>query len=142
MIDLEELCILEGQLVWCLYADMVCLNYDGNITDASMIAFLGAIRNTRLYEITINEETNTPEPAEKNEIALNVKEQPVASTFAVIDNSVIISDPTDDEESLATGVMTIVVTSQGKLCSVHKPGYTLTFVFITNSKLVYYRRIP
>ena len=40
----------------------------------------------------------------------------------------IISDPTDDEESLATGVMTIVVTSEGKLCCVHKPGYSL-FVF-------------
>ena len=62
------------------------------------------------------------------------------TTFHFVCSSVIISDPTDDEESLATGVMTIVVTSQGKLCSVHKPGYTLTFVFITNSKLVYYRR--
>lgn len=39
----------------------------------------------RLYEITINEETNIPEPSEKNEISLNVKQQPVASTFAVID---------------------------------------------------------
>ena len=34
----------------------------------------------------------------------------------------MISDPTDDEESLATGVMTIVVTSEGNVCSVHKPG--------------------
>jgi NRPS condensation-like uncharacterized protein len=39
----------------------------------------------RLYEIEINEETNTPEPAAKNEISLNIQEQPVASTFAVID---------------------------------------------------------
>ena len=43
----------------------------------------------------------------------------------LICSSVIISDPTDDEESLATGVMTIVVTSEGKLCSVHKPGSPL-----------------
>lgn len=42
----------------------------------------------RLYEITINEETNSPEPAGRNEIAINVKELPVASTFAVIDKYV------------------------------------------------------
>lgn len=122
MIDVEDLCILEGKLVWCLYIDLICLNYDGNIVDASMIALLGAIRNTRLYEITINEETNSPEPSEKTEIPLKIKEQPVASTFVVFDHSIVIADPTDDEESLATGVATIVVTSEGKLCSVHKPG--------------------
>lgn len=122
MIDLEDLCILEGKLVWCLYIDIICLNYDGNITDASITAFLGAIQNTRLYQITINEETNNPEPSTNKEIALNIKEQPVASTFIVFDNSIVIADPTDDEESLATGVITVVVTSEGKLCSVYKPG--------------------
>ena len=39
----------------------------------------------RLYEITIDEETNSPEPSEKTEIPLKIKEQPVASTFVVFD---------------------------------------------------------
>ncbi|XP_046852927.1 exosome complex component RRP43-like isoform X2 [Xenia sp. Carnegie-2017] len=125
MIDLEALCIMEGQLVWCLYVDLVCLNYDGNIVDASIIAMLGAIYNTRLYEIFIDEEKNVPVPSDEKQRSLIVKEVPVASTFAVIDNSlapILIADPTDDEESLASGVITIVATTENKLCSLHKPG--------------------
>ena len=33
------------QAVWCLYADVICLNYDGNIQDASLVALLAALRN-------------------------------------------------------------------------------------------------
>ena len=30
-IDLSDLCIQEGVSSWVIYADLVCLNYDGNI---------------------------------------------------------------------------------------------------------------
>lgn len=34
----------------------------------------------------------------------------------------MIVDPTADEESLATAVMTLVIDEEGRLCSLHKPG--------------------
>ena len=37
-------------------------------------------------------------------------------------STVIFGDPTDEEESLASGVVTVVTTSDDKLAAVHKPG--------------------
>ena len=33
------------QLVWVLYCDLLCLDYDGNITDACVLALLAALKN-------------------------------------------------------------------------------------------------
>ena len=37
-------------------------------------------------------------------------------------SSVLFADPTDEEEQLASGIVTVVVTSDDKLAAVHKPG--------------------
>ncbi|KXJ26502.1 exosome complex component RRP43 [Exaiptasia diaphana] len=122
MINLADLCIVEAKLVWALYVDMICLDYDGNVTDACMVAMLAALKNTRLYDITINEETETPEPSKTRDIALTLKSEPVASTFGIFDDTHLYADPTDEEEKISTGTVTVVVTKDEKLISVHKPG--------------------
>jgi exosome complex RNA-binding protein Rrp42 (RNase PH superfamily) len=45
------LCIKEGKAVWVLHADIVCLNYDGNILDASLLALTTALKNCKYYGI-------------------------------------------------------------------------------------------
>jgi exosome complex component RRP43 len=45
VIDLETLCIEEGKAVWVLFADLVCVNYDGNVFDACVIALMSALMN-------------------------------------------------------------------------------------------------
>lgn len=37
-------------------------------------------------------------------------------------SSVLFADPTDEEENLVTGVVTVVVTDDDKIAAVHKPG--------------------
>ncbi|XP_031550942.1 exosome complex component RRP43-like [Actinia tenebrosa] len=122
LLDLTELCIAEGKLVWVLYVDMMCLDYDGNITDTCMIAMVAALKNTRLHKITINEETQTPEPSKTRDIHLNLTCTPVAVTFGIFDDAQLYIDPTDEEDSLSTGSLTVVITMDEKLVSVHKPG--------------------
>ncbi|KAH0628671.1 hypothetical protein JD844_010083, partial [Phrynosoma platyrhinos] len=41
----EDLCIVDGKIVWVLYCDIICLDYDGNLLDACICAFLAALRN-------------------------------------------------------------------------------------------------
>ncbi|KFZ50779.1 Exosome complex component RRP43, partial [Podiceps cristatus] len=41
----EDLCIANGKLAWVLYCDIICLDYDGNILDASTFALLAALKN-------------------------------------------------------------------------------------------------
>uniref|UniRef100_A0A8C4QB90 Ribosomal RNA-processing protein 43 n=1 Tax=Eptatretus burgeri TaxID=7764 RepID=A0A8C4QB90_EPTBU len=45
LVSLEDLCIQKGKLVWVLYCDLECLDYDGNVLDACSIALLAALRN-------------------------------------------------------------------------------------------------
>ena len=39
----------------------------------------------RLHSVKIDEETQTPEPSEKKEVSLNLRQHPVASTFGIFD---------------------------------------------------------
>lgn len=40
---------ISFQLVWVLYVDMVCLDYDGNVIDACMIAMIAALKNCKYH---------------------------------------------------------------------------------------------
>jgi len=48
MIDATELCIEEGQMVWVLYVDMYCLDYDGNMMDACLLALAAVLKTGRI----------------------------------------------------------------------------------------------
>ncbi|KAI9146103.1 ribosomal protein S5 domain 2-type protein [Paraphysoderma sedebokerense] len=48
VVNLENLCIEEGLASWVIYADIYCLNYDGNIFDACLIALLAALKSGML----------------------------------------------------------------------------------------------
>ena len=43
-------------------------------------------------------------------------------SFRFICSTVLFADPTDEEENLLTGVVTVVVTDDDKIAAVHKPG--------------------
>ncbi|XP_050793238.1 exosome complex component RRP43 isoform X2 [Gopherus flavomarginatus] len=117
----EDLCIAHGKLAWVLYCDFICLDYDGNILDACTFALLAALKNVQLPKVTINEETGLAEVDLKQTNPLNIRKHPVATSFAVFDDTILIVDPTAEEEDLATGTVTIVMDEEGRLCSVHKP---------------------
>lgn len=44
-INLTELCIAKEKLVWVLYCDITCLDYDGSILDSSVVALSAALRS-------------------------------------------------------------------------------------------------
>ncbi|NXV48680.1 EXOS8 protein, partial [Uria aalge] len=122
MIAKEDLCIANGKLAWVLYCDIICLDYDGNILDASAFALLAALKNVQLPSVTINEETGLSEVNLKEKNPLIIRKHPVATSFAIFDDTLLIVDPTAEEEDLATGTVTIVTDDEDRLCSVHKPG--------------------
>lgn len=46
-IDLKQLCIAKEKLVWILYCDITCLDYDGSVLDASSVAICAALRSCK-----------------------------------------------------------------------------------------------
>jgi exosome complex component RRP43 len=49
ILNLEQLCIEPNKAVWVLYADIVCLNYDGSILDAVLLSLMAALLNGTRY---------------------------------------------------------------------------------------------
>ncbi|XP_067290241.1 exosome complex component RRP43 [Pseudorasbora parva] len=124
LINMEELCVEKSKLCWVLYCDIMCLDYDGNLLDACIIVLLAALKNARLPEVTINTETDAAEVDMQKKRLLKINRHPVGSSFAVFDDSIIIVDPTAEEESLSTALMTVVTDEEERLCALHKPGGT------------------
>ena len=42
----KSLVIEQGKAVWVLYVDATCINYDGNVLDATLIAMVAALQNS------------------------------------------------------------------------------------------------
>lgn len=102
----------------------MCLDYDGNLLDACIIALLAALKNTQLPEVTINTETSGPEVNLEKRQGLQIHKHPVGASFCIFDDSILIVDPTAEEECLSTAQLTVVTDEEGRLCSLHKPGGT------------------
>lgn len=45
-LPLSSLCIYPGKAVWVLYVDATCINYDGNVFDAALLAMTAALKNS------------------------------------------------------------------------------------------------
>lgn len=46
-VDLKDLCIASDKLVWVLYCDMVCIDNDGSVVDACIIALLASLKTCK-----------------------------------------------------------------------------------------------
>lgn len=118
-IDLEKLCIVEGKLSWCLYMDLTCLDFDGNVAEACILAATAALANLTLPKVSTEEEKINV-LWERDPAAID--EGPLAATFAILADDIIVVDPTYEEECLAKEIFMIVLTHNGNVCAVHKPG--------------------
>ncbi|ROT69495.1 putative plexin domain-containing protein 2 [Penaeus vannamei] len=83
MLDLTELCIVNNKYVWCLFCDIVCLNYDGNLTDAALVALVAALQNLRLPATSFDPDDQKLQVQSLRTVKVNVKAFPVASTFTI-----------------------------------------------------------
>ncbi|KAI8089210.1 Opa-interacting protein OIP2 [Halteromyces radiatus] len=127
ILPLTNLCIEVGKAVWVLYADMVCLNYDGNILDASLLALVTALRQVTLPKTEIATDTMTAE-ADSNEKVHPfdmIQRYPVSASYCLFPSSdALLSDPNDTEEGLSKDRVTVVMDTDGDLLHVYKNGAT------------------
>ncbi|XP_055936226.1 uncharacterized protein LOC129965947 [Argiope bruennichi] len=118
-VDPTDLCIAPNKLSWCLFAEMVCLSSDGNVLDACILALMAALRNTKLPEVVVNEETNSIEVTEKL-FDLKINYFVFSATYAVLEKS-CVADPSSEEESLAKSCITVFLKDKHEI-NVHSFG--------------------
>ena len=125
-VKLEDLCISPGRLAWVLYIDLVCLDHSGNILDASVSALTSALETVTLPTVTLDTDSGDVVVSSKDRTKLQMNVSPVSTTLAVFNSSTnsspyLLSDPTCEEEQLASSLVTVVTTGGG-VCHLHQPG--------------------
>jgi exosome complex component RRP42 len=112
-INLEKLCIEEGEKVWMTFIDIHALDNDGNLIDAAALGAIVSLLHARIpnerYGITGKEDT------------LSIRDRPVAVTLVKIRDNILV-DPNLSEENAATCKLTVISNADGTISGVQKSG--------------------
>jgi len=122
VISTSSLCIEPGKAVWVLYVDATCINYDGNAFDATLLAMVAALRNTRLPKAAYNEETGRTTCSRKIKMPLQINRMPLSMSFGIFDSTHVLADPTSFEEPLLDTTLSVAVDENGGLVTVTQLG--------------------
>ena len=117
-IDLEKLCVEPGKNVFIVFIDVYVLNHDGNLIDASALAALAALLNTKMFKYTVEEGEVKKKPGYT---PLPVINYPISVTFAKIGDKLIL-DTGLDEEQVMDARLTMALDKDGKICAIQKGG--------------------
>ncbi|MCW3135235.1 MAG: exosome complex protein Rrp42 [Methanophagales archaeon] len=111
-IDLEKLCIEEGEKVWIVFIDIHILDNDGNLVDAAALGAIASLMNIRIpnerYDLT-------------GENTLPMRDTPVAVTTVEIEGNILV-DPNFNEENAATSRLTVISNADGTISAMQKSG--------------------
>ena len=115
-IDVEKLCIEEGEKVWTVFVDFYPINHDGNLIDAGSLAAIVALKNTRIPSVEDDKIDR-----EKLTDPLPVNHIPITVTVGKVGNKMLV-DPTFEEEQVLDVELTVGITEEGKVVSMQKIG--------------------
>jgi len=118
-IALEKLCAVPGKKVFVVFVDVYVLNHDGNLIDASALAALAALLNTKMRKYAVKDEGVK---MKSGYTQLPVANHPIAVTLAKISDKLVV-DPSLEEEQIMDARLTITTGKDGKVCAVQKGGY-------------------
>jgi exosome complex component RRP42 len=132
-IDTEKLCIEPGKKVFVVFVDIYVLNHDGNLIDASALAAVSALANTKLS----NYEVEDGEVKIKTGYSpLPLKSHPITVTLAKINDKLIV-DPWIEEEQVMDARISMAFNNEGNICAIQKggPGFFSPQKILEASKL-------
>ncbi|GLU19302.1 hypothetical protein SLE2022_355610 [Rubroshorea leprosula] len=126
-VDTESLCVLAGKLVWAIRIDLHILDNGGNLVDAANIAALAALLTFRRPECSLGGEDGQQvivhPPEVREPLPLTLHHLPIAVTFGFFnDETILVIDPTHNEEAVMAGRMTATVNANGDICAIQKAG--------------------
>ncbi|AFH43327.1 exosome complex protein Rrp42 [Fervidicoccus fontis] len=120
-IGLGELALVPGQKVLVVWNDIYVLNHSGNLIDASAIASLVALMNTRIPVYEEADGGNFVKKENEYKGNLNVKKKIITATIAKIGNY-YLADPTDEEEYVSDARLSVSFTEDGIIAGMQKMG--------------------
>ena len=118
MIDTSKLCIEPGKKVFVVFVDVYVLNHDGNLIDASALAAVAALTNTKMSKYEVEEgEVKIKSGYEQ----LPLKKHPITVTCAKIGNKLVV-DPWIEEEQVMEARISFAIDEDENICAIQKGG--------------------
>lgn len=131
VIDTKKLCIVPGKNVFLVFVDIYVLDHDGNLIDASALASISALLNTKMKEYVVTKKGELK--FKKKNVKLPVTNYPVEVTMVKINDKLIV-DPSLEEELASDTQITIAIDKDDKICAMQKSRIgTLTPADITEA---------
>ncbi|GMI65075.1 hypothetical protein like AT1G60080 [Hibiscus trionum] len=131
MINLKELSLVSGKAAWMAYLDIYCLDADGALFDAALLAAVAAFSHLEIPVVSLNDDgkivlsegqgLSDREPVNKEKRKVNLGSIPFSLT-CILHKNHILADPTSEEESIMETFVTVVLDSSSQLVSLYKPG--------------------
>ena len=123
----SSLCIERGKCVWTLYIDIQFLNYDGNALDSAWLALTSALSQTQLPPVQFNLDLNRGVVVDgvPAELAFEGEGTFACSFVGFDEGKYILADPDEEEESLATESVCVVIDQQRRIRFLYKGGIGL-----------------
>jgi exosome complex component RRP42 len=117
-IDTAKLVIEPGKKVFVVFVDVYVLNHDGNLIDASALAAVAALMNTKManYEIKDGEVK-----IKTGYQQLPIKKHPITVTCARIGDKLVV-DPLLEEEQVMDARISIAIDDDDNICAIQKGG--------------------
>lgn len=121
-LDFRKLCITPNEKIWMVIIDICPINDSGNLFDASSLAALAALKDTK-YPSFDGEKIDYKAKTDKK---LELEKLPIAVTVIKIGDKFIV-DPDTEEEKAIDARLTVSSIEDGTLCAMQKGGdYPLT----------------
>jgi exosome complex component RRP42 len=115
-IDLEKLCLVEGEKVWGVFIDIHIINHDGNLIDASALASLAALTTAKIPKYEDGKIVRGEYVGK-----LPLLHTPINITVSRILDKYVV-DLNREEEDIADAWLSIAVREDGYICSMQKGG--------------------
>jgi exosome complex component RRP42 len=119
MVDVSQLVIEKDKSVVGVFADIVVIDYDGNLFDACSYAATAALLTSKTPKWTMVDDKVTL--VDEEETPLPTTTIPVSITMGKIGNYIIV-DPNGDEWASMDARITITTNSDGNICALQKGG--------------------
>ena len=113
VVNEDDLIIKTGAAAWTVTLSITCLNHDGNVLDALLLAAVAALLDTKVPAVELSDSGVVSESSAQA-TALKVNALPISVTVALFERIEggtpdMVIDPTAEEEKLCQAKITIVV---------------------------------
>ena len=119
MVDVSQLVIEKDKSVVGVFADIVVVDYDGNLFDACSYAATAAILKSKTPKWEMKDDVPTLVEGEESDLPTTTI--PVSITMAKIGNHILV-DPNGDEWDAMDSRITITTDSDGNIVALQKGG--------------------